>query len=150
LDALAKQEVASVSAEKDGHKVVIKGVRATYDDVKPYLSPARGLFPQGARKSLLWLGSSLGNFTRQEAADFLKSFAEEGLQPQDSFLIGIDSTSNVTERFVLNGIAHIESIFAENNVKTNFKSDKFTYVHRFNVTEGCHEVRSSFDGIAFK
>jgi L-histidine Nalpha-methyltransferase / hercynylcysteine S-oxide synthase len=37
--------------------------------------------------------SVLGNFNREEAAEFLKSFAE-GLQPADSMIIGVDSCQN--------------------------------------------------------
>lgn len=37
--------------------------------------------------------SGLGNFNRDEAADFLKSFAE-GLQPADVMIIGVDSCQN--------------------------------------------------------
>lgn len=37
--------------------------------------------------------SVLGNFNREEAAGFLKSFAE-GLQPTDAMIIGVDSCQN--------------------------------------------------------
>lgn len=46
----------------------------------------------GARKtSIVWLGSSIGNFTREEAVDFLK---EIDLAPGDTMLIGVDGCSD--------------------------------------------------------
>ena len=53
---------------------------------------AEGLARLGAgerRRLVLWLGSSIGNQTRDEAADFLRR-AREALAPGDALLVGID------------------------------------------------------------
>ena len=154
LEALKKAEPDSVSASSDSSKVHIQGIRASYDEVRPHLSTNSTIFDQNARKCLLWLGSSLGNFTRQEAADFLRQYAEEGMKPGDTFLIGIDSTDDaalietaygdpagVTEAFILNGVDNASRILSEATGKPNdLAGNKFNYVHRYNVTEGCHEA----------
>jgi len=50
---------------------------------------------EGARKtSILWLGSSIGNFTREEAVDFLKAI---DLGEGDTMLIGVDGCDDGPE-----------------------------------------------------
>jgi uncharacterized SAM-dependent methyltransferase len=153
LDALLNQEKTSVTHQPDGHKVVIKGARTSYEEFLPQLSSGDSTFDhQKSRKILLWLGSSLGNFTREEAADFLKRYVE-ALQPSDRFLVGIDSTmdaakielaygdpSKVTEAFILNGITHLARIFHDSGWTSNVDPSLFEYVHRFNTQDGCHEA----------
>ncbi|KAI2473086.1 C-type lectin protein [Annulohypoxylon bovei var. microspora] len=95
------------------------GLLGTYDDGREWLKR-----PQIAskRKCVLSLGSSIGNFHRDEAASFLKGFADV-LQPADSFLIGLDSCTDpskvyhayndklgITHRFILNGLFHANEI----------------------------------------
>lgn len=95
------------------------GLLGTYDDGREWLKR-----PQIAskRKCVLFLGSSIGNFHRDEAASFLKGFADV-LQPADSFLIGLDSCTDpskvyhayndklgITHRFILNGLVHANEI----------------------------------------
>ncbi|KAI1205698.1 C-type lectin protein [Annulohypoxylon truncatum] len=95
------------------------GLLGTYDDGREWLKR-----PQIAskRKCVLSLGSSIGNFHRDEAASFLKGFADV-LQPADGFLIGLDSCTDpskvyhayndqfgVTHRFILNGLVHANEI----------------------------------------
>ncbi|KAI1775237.1 C-type lectin protein [Hypoxylon cercidicola] len=96
-----------------------RGLLGTYDDGREWLKT-----PQIAskRKCVLFLGSSIGNFHRDEAASFLKGFADV-LQPADSFLIGLDSCTDpskiyhayndkhgITHRFILNGLVHANRI----------------------------------------
>ena len=154
LEALLKAESSSVSATPDPTKVHISGIRASYDEVRPQLATNSQIFDTEARKCLLWLGSSLGNFKRQEAADFLRQYAEEGMQSGDTFLIGIDSTDDaelvelaygdpkgVTEQFILNGLDNASRILeAATGCPNDLAGDKFHYVHRYNTVEGCHEV----------
>ncbi|OTA58386.1 hypothetical protein K449DRAFT_334626 [Hypoxylon sp. EC38] len=95
------------------------GLLGTYDDGREWLKN-----PQIAskRKCVLFLGSSIGNFHRYEAASFLKGFADV-LQPADSFLIGLDSCTDpskvyhayndkhgITHRFIMNGLVHANEI----------------------------------------
>ena len=59
----------------------------TYDDGLEWLKKSEN---KCKPKCILSLGSSLGSFSRTEAEDFLKNWAEV-LQPgRDSFLIGLD------------------------------------------------------------
>lgn len=71
------------------------------------------------------LGSSIGNFNRHEAANFLRSFSK-ALQPSDFFLIGLDATNDskkvyhayndregLTHEFVLNGLLHANRVLGE-------------------------------------
>lgn len=63
------------------------GLHGTYDDALEWLkSPAVEAKP----KTILWLGSSLGNFKRHEVPPFLAGFGRV-LQTGDTMLIGIDS-----------------------------------------------------------
>ena len=95
------------------------GLHGSYDDGLEWLKSSQ---VAGKRKTILSLGSSLGNFPRDEAANFLKSFAE-ALQPEDNVLIGIDScqdaervwhayndVDNVTQRFYMNGLLHANHV----------------------------------------
>lgn len=72
----------------EGYKhVKCFGLHGTYDDALEWLkSPAIEAKP----KTILWLGSSLGNFKRHEVPPFLAGFGEV-LQTGDTMLIGIDS-----------------------------------------------------------
>ena len=158
LESLLSTEGESVSAAPSLGKVHIQGVRASYDEARPYLGANSTLFGNAETKNcLLWLGSSLGNFTRSEAAEFLTAFVQDGMKPEDTFLIGIDSTAdadlvelaygdpqNVTRDFILNGVDNASAILEEaTGRKHDLAGSKFHYVHRFNEVEGCHEVRQS-------
>lgn len=71
----------------DYQHVKLKGLYGTYDHALEWLkSPKISAKP----KTILWLGSSLGNFTRADVPPFLSGFCE-ALQPGDAMLIGIDS-----------------------------------------------------------
>lgn len=72
----------------EGYKhVKCFGLHGTYDDALGWLkSPAIEAKP----KTILWLGSSLGNFKRHEVPPFLTGFGQV-LQTGDTMLIGIDS-----------------------------------------------------------
>src|SRR5689334_16222604 len=63
------------------------GLHGTYDNALEWLkSPDIDTKP----KTILWLGSSLGNFKRHEVPPFLAGFGDI-LQAGDTMLIGIDS-----------------------------------------------------------
>ena len=95
------------------------GLQGTYEDGLRWLKrPER----QARPKTILHLGSSIGNFTRPAAAKFLGGFAE-GLRTGDSMLIGIDGCKDaekvfhayndregVTHEFILNGLVHANRI----------------------------------------
>ncbi|KAL6901421.1 C-type lectin protein [Trichoderma evansii] len=102
--------------------VTCRGLLGTYDDGREWLKQESLL---DRPKCIVHLGSSIGNFNREEAADFLKSFAEE-LQPADLMIVGVDSCQNpdkvyhayndskgITHQFVLNGLAHANEILGD-------------------------------------
>lgn len=91
---------------------------------------------------ILFLGSSLGNFTREGATDFLRSLP---LRPgsNDTLLLGLDhdndqdiiekaynDPSGYTERFIMNGLRAAGRALGNENI---FDEDKWEYVNLYNV-----------------
>ncbi|KAI5868641.1 C-type lectin protein [Durotheca rogersii] len=114
---LSQDELSRTLAQLPAYRHVrCHGLLGTYDDGREWLSK-----PQiySKRKCVLSLGSSIGNFHRDEAASFLKGFADV-LRPADSFLIGLDSCTDpskvyqgVTHRFILNGLSHANEVLGQ-------------------------------------
>ncbi|KAJ9057603.1 hypothetical protein DSO57_1021016 [Entomophthora muscae] len=77
--------------------------------------------PAGARRVVLWLGSSIGSFDREDAKAFM-SKVENSLVPGDCMLLGIDlmnpekislaydDPKGVTRDFIMNGLVHCDRI----------------------------------------
>jgi EasF-like predicted methyltransferase len=97
------------------------GLYGTYDDALKWLNSSR---VRGKPKTILWLGSSLGNFKRSEVPPFLACY-RDALQPGDTMLIGIDSCKDaervyhayndkegVTHQFILNGLKHANTLLS--------------------------------------
>lgn len=83
---LSRDELERTLAElPEFQHVAAHGLLGTYDDGKDWLKGA-GNRP----KVILHLGSSIGNFHRDEAARFLGDFANV-MRPQDSLFVGVDS-----------------------------------------------------------
>ncbi|KAF4122989.1 L-histidine Nalpha-methyltransferase / hercynylcysteine S-oxide synthase [Geosmithia morbida] len=98
---LSRDELQRTLAElPDFNYVTCRGLWGTYDDGREWLKTI-----DDRPKSILHLGSSIGNFLRDEAAKFLSEFADV-MQPQDTLFIGIDS-------FILNGLSHANTIFGQ-------------------------------------
>ncbi|EPQ61820.1 Bgt-2661 [Blumeria graminis f. sp. tritici] len=87
------------------------GLYGTYDDALQWLMKSDII---SRPKCILWLGSSLGNFERNEASIFLQKFSKI-LQPADLMLIGVDGTCNGDKilRFILNGLLHANNILGK-------------------------------------
>ncbi|KAG6037530.1 Ergothioneine biosynthesis protein 1 [Claviceps citrina] len=66
------------------------GLLGTYDDGVTWLKQPAIV---DRSKCILHLGSSIGNFQRDEAAEFLQSYADV-LKPDDSMIVGLDSCGN--------------------------------------------------------
>jgi dimethylhistidine N-methyltransferase len=92
----------------------VTGIAGTYEKGLAHL-PELGAEP----RLVLWLGSNVGNFTRHEAAAFLRELRKR-LRPIDRFLLGVDlrkdpdvlnlaydDPAGVTARFSLNFLARI-------------------------------------------
>lgn len=99
--------------------VSLRALHGTYDDGLAWLEATK---QKNKSTCVMTLGSSLGNFTRTEAADFLASF-KQILQPSDYMLVGLDAcqdtkrvfaayndAENVTERFYRNGLEHANKL----------------------------------------
>ncbi|TQV92647.1 DUF323 domain-containing protein [Cordyceps javanica] len=84
------------------------GLWGTYDDGKDWLKQ----FADSDRNiTIIHLGSSIGNFSRDEAGVFLQGFAQV-MKPTDSVIIGIDSCCDPNKvYFILNGLRHANAVY---------------------------------------
>ncbi|KAI9776912.1 MAG: hypothetical protein M1835_005376 [Candelina submexicana] len=121
LDLSLPELERTLSAIPKGTYKYVKccGLHGTYDDGLYWLSKPSNLFKP---KCILSLGSSTGNFSREGAASFLRSFARR-LNSGDRLLIGLDACKDpervfhayndrdgVTHKFLLNGLSHANRI----------------------------------------
>ncbi len=96
---------------------------------------------------VMWLGSSIGNLTRQEATLFMYKVRQE-LGPEDSFLLGVDLRKNadilepayddargVTAAFNLNLLTRINR-----ELGGQFQHEQFQHKAIYNDTEGRIEM----------
>ena len=137
------------------------GLHGTYDDGLEWLK-----VPSNTNRPIciLSLGSSIGNFDREEAAAFLNKFASV-LGPQDSILIGIDGCQDKdrvyhayndregkTHEFFRNGLSHANELIG----REIFKSCDWDVLGEYDVAAGRHQAFClpkkdfQFDGILFK
>lgn len=121
------------------------GLHGTYDDGLEFLqTPSM----RQKQKLILSLGSSIGNFKRNDAADFLKAFSQ-ALNPNDSFLIAIDGCKDpnkvytayndiqgVTHKFIRNGLENANKILDH----TAFDLDIWRVVGQYDEAAGRHHA----------
>ncbi|KAI9797452.1 MAG: hypothetical protein M1833_005492 [Piccolia ochrophora] len=141
--------------------VKLHGLHGTYDDGLIWLRSQENL---NRPKCILSLGSSIGNFTRGEAARFLGQFSRI-LQEEDSMLIGLDGCKDkervfrayndregVTHRFLRNGLTHANEVLG----KEVFNHNEWNTIGEYNAEKGCHEAFYSptkdvqFDDVAIR
>lgn len=97
---------------------------------------------------ILWLGSSIGNYTREEAEDLVGRF-QTVLDDGDLFLIGIDKRNDpakvaqaynddqgISAKFGLNGLNHINELMGS----VTFPLETFAYCAGYNASDGRHEA----------
>ncbi|CEL52053.1 Meiotically up-regulated gene 158 protein OS=Schizosaccharomyces pombe (strain 972 / ATCC 24843) GN=mug158 PE=1 SV=4 [Rhizoctonia solani AG-1 IB] len=112
----------------------------------PSSLPSPTEMPTSVPIQLLFLGSSIGNFTPDGAVDFLRALplrAGSG----DTLLLGLDQKNDpnlvqvayddpqgYTRAFALNGIQHAEEI-----TQGLIDSSKWSYVEKYNAAIGRHE-----------
>jgi L-histidine N-alpha-methyltransferase len=97
----------------------------------------------GPARLVLWLGSSIGNFDRAGAGEFLRLLHTE-LRPQDALLIGVDlrkqkpildaaydDAAGITARFNKNILVRIN-----NELGGNFPLDQFEYRADYQIESG--------------
>lgn len=130
----------------EGYKhVKCFGLYGTYDHALEWLKSSQ---ISTRPKTILWLGSSLGNFKRHEVPPFLAGFCD-AVQPGDTMLIGIDSCKdpdrvfhayndreNVTHEFTLNGLKHANRIIG----KTVFKPNEWEAIGEYDEMAGRHHA----------
>ena len=121
------------------------GLFGTYDDGLVWLQK-----PENLRRSkcILWMGSSIGNLNRTEAASFLRSF-NLILHDSDTMLIGIDGCQNAdkvfhgyndrlgkTHEFVLNGLTHANCLLG----KEAFRRGDWRVIGEYDAEAGRHQA----------
>jgi len=102
---------------------------------------------KASNKLVLWLGSSIGNFTREGAVRFLSSLCAE-LSADDNILVGVDlrkqpqvieaaynDSEGVTEQFNKNILARINR-----ELSANFDLDAFDHRATYEPTQGRVEI----------
>lgn len=121
------------------------GLFGTYDDGLAWLQQPCNV---DRPKCILWLGSSIGNLDRTEAASFLRSFISI-LHGSDTMLIGIDACQDAdkvfhgyndrlgkTHDFVLNGLIHANRLLGKNT----FKLEDWQVIGEYDATAGRHHA----------
>ncbi|KAI8370668.1 uncharacterized protein BYT42DRAFT_617200 [Radiomyces spectabilis] len=127
--------------------VELKGLLGTYDQGIPWINHNFTYDKNPTHKMVLWLGSSIGNQSRHESADFLRRIQRTCLQPGDFCVIGFDQRNEpakieaayndaqgVTREFIMNGLDHVNTILGHNL----FDRSKFAYDTRYQRTIGRH------------
>ncbi|KAJ2723435.1 hypothetical protein GGI07_002637 [Coemansia sp. Benny D115] len=92
----------------------------TYDEVLVHFKKTT------RRKTLLWLGSSIGNSTIAGATSFISSISDNALTPNDAIIIGMDrkkdpdiimeayhDSQGLTDQFELNALSHVNNIISD-------------------------------------
>ncbi|KAI8634350.1 histidine-specific methyltransferase [Xylariaceae sp. FL1651] len=110
-----ERTLAAIPAYKN---VRTSGLHGTYDDGLAWLSQN-----QGKPKCIMWLGSSIGNFGRQDAAQFLKHTA-------------YNDSRGITKKFILNGLTHANMILGEEI----FRVGDWEYVGEYDAEAGRHQA----------
>ncbi|KAF5583029.1 TAD2-tRNA-specific adenosine deaminase 2 [Fusarium pseudocircinatum] len=147
LDLSLKELERTLAQVPDFKYVSCHGLHGTYDDGREWLKhPSL----TSRSKCIIHLGSSIGNFTRDGAADFLGGFAEV-LTPSDSMIVAVDSCSNpaqvyhayndskgVTHQFILNGLQNANEILGEEA----FNTDEWRVIgeYVYDVEGGRHQA----------
>ena len=125
--------------------VKLAALHGTYDDGLAWLKETADQYPS---TSVLTLGSSIGNFSRQEAAEFLESFSSV-LGPADHLLVGLDAcqdpdriyrayndSKHVTHEFYRNGLDHANRLLGHEA----FKQSEWAIVGQYDKVSGRHEA----------
>jgi EasF-like predicted methyltransferase len=152
LDVSKDELERTLSAVPNGLFKHVKcfGLHGTYDDGLKWL---KSTSVRQRPKSILSMGSSIGNFTRPDAAKFLSNFATV-LAPGDTLLIGIDACKSptkvyhayndrkgITHRFILNGLKHANRLLGVNS----FDVDHWQVIGEYDRTAGRHHAFVSPD-----
>ncbi|KAF2275579.1 uncharacterized protein EI97DRAFT_433991 [Westerdykella ornata] len=144
--SLSELERTFAEIPTDGYKhVSCFGLYGTYDHALEWLKSDQ---IRGKPKTILWLGSSLGNFKRHEVPPFLAGF-RDAIQPGNSMLIGIDSCKDadrvyhayndkegITHQFILNGLKNANRILGQ----PQFDLEKWEVIGEYDTASGRHHA----------
>lgn len=131
----------------DDYKYVkCRGLHGTYNDGLAWLQRPEN---QNKPRVVVFLGSSLGNFTRTEASTFLKGFAEILVNENDAMLIGLDACQNKervyhgyndsegkTREFYLNGLTQANKLIGHEE----FKEGLWNAIGEYDEIAGRHQA----------
>ncbi|KAJ1943827.1 hypothetical protein GGF37_002475 [Kickxella alabastrina] len=131
----------------------------TYDEVLTHFKKAT------RRKTLLWLGSSIGNNSRAESIEFLSSITDNALVANDGIIIGMDrkkdpdvimaayhDSEGLTNQFELNALSHVNNLISEYTATLKglisadsvadgiFDVEKFCYTGDYDEVVGRHSA----------
>lgn len=139
------QRTFSEVSTKEYEYVGLHGLHGTYDDALAWLHKAEN---RTRPTVILSMGSSLGNFSRLEAAEFLGGFAKI-MAPSDMMVVGLDGckdpekvyrayndTEGVTHQFYRNGLAHANEVLGYEA----FKPSQWEIVTSFDQMDGRHQA----------
>jgi L-histidine Nalpha-methyltransferase / hercynylcysteine S-oxide synthase len=135
------------------------GLHGTYDDGLAWLK-SKNIAPR--QKTILSMGSSIGNFKRADGANFLKNFSTV-LRPGDTIILGMDGCKDpekvyhayndkngITHEFIRNGLRHANRIFGHEA----FDISKWNVVGEYDKAAGRHHAfvfptqDTQIDGVA--
>ena len=125
--------------------VKCSGLHGTYDDGLTWIrSPTN----RSRSKCILSLGSSIGNFTRAAATEFLRQWSDV-LGPHDSVVIGLDACKDkdkvfpayndrlgLTHEFLRNGLRNANLVMGE----TIFKDEDWLVIGEYDEHAGRHQA----------
>lgn len=135
---------SEISPESFMH-VGFHGLHGTYDDAVSWLQR-----PENRKRPtvVMSMGSSMGNFGRSDAAEFLGGFSKL-LKPSDFMLVGLDACKNaekvfrayndtqgVTRQFYENGLIHANAVLGFEA----FKADEWEILTGYDNQEGRHQA----------
>ena len=124
------------------------GLHGTYDDALVWLeNPENRTRPT----VVLSMGSSIGNFDRTAAANFLAGFSKV-LNPSDFLLIGLDAckdssrvykayndSQGITQKFYENGLLHANAVLGFEA----FKLSEWEILTKYDIQAGRHQASYS-------
>lgn len=135
---------SEISPESFIH-VGFHGLHGTYDDAVGWLKS-----PENRKRPtvVLSMGSSMGNFSPSNAAEFLGGFSKL-LSPSDFMLIGLDACKNpekvfkayndskgITRQFYENGLLHANTVLGFEA----FKPNEWEILTEYDTHEGRHQA----------
>lgn len=121
------------------------GLFGTYDDGLAWLKGPKNVQKP---KSILWMGSSVGNLKRPEAADFLRGFTSilnhgdtmmlgiDACQSRDKILAAYNDKKGITRDFILNGLLNANQLLG----KRVFDVCNWDYVGEYDAEAGRHQA----------